>query len=80
MDKISVVDRLFHEITELLPDIKTVDGKYREEHFTTNKDGTKIYSNLLNEVMAIADLFDQLYEEGTCQVDRYNDMFYVSIG
>ena len=95
MDRIEKVDKLFHQITELLPCIydSEVDDEFKQEHFTTNPDGTQILSSLSEEVEAIANLFDELYGMGTTQtgyydpdvdrledmVDAYTGLFYVSI-
>lgn len=95
MDRIEKVDKLFHEITSMLPMIydAEVTDEFKATHFLTDPDGTEILSSDQNEVEAIANLFDQLYGEGTCctgyydpeedeqndEVDAYTGLYYVSI-
>ena len=95
MDRITKVDKLLHQITDLLPCIydSDVTDEYKATHFLTNADGTEILSSNENEIEALANLFDQLYEEGTCntgyydpeedernnEVDAYTGLYYVTI-
>ncbi len=74
MDRIEKVDKLFHQITEMLPMIydEEVDDEFKETHFLTNPDGTQILSTEESEVETIANLFDQLYGEVTCGIGHYD--------
>ena len=95
MDRITKVNKLFHEITSMLPMIydSEVTDEFKESNFLTDPDGTEILSSDQIEVEAIANLFDQLYGIGTCntgyydpeedkrndEVDAYTGLYYVSI-
>lgn len=95
MERITKVDKIIREITSLLPSIydDDVTDEYKETHFVTDPDGTEILSAVEEEVEALANLFDQLYGEGTCntgyydpeedkrnnEVDAYTGLYYVSI-
>ena len=94
-NRIEKVDKLFHQITDMLPMIydSEVDDEFKETHFLTNPDGTIILSSDARETEAIANLFDQLYGIGTCETgyyehddehtennDAYTTLHYVSIG
>lgn len=94
-DRITKVDKLIHEITGLLPCIydSQVTDAYKLTHFLTDPDGTEILSADENEVEALANLFDQLYGQGTCNTgyydpeedkrndeeDAYTGLYYVTI-
>ena len=96
MDRIEKVDKLIHQITEMLPCIydSEVDDDFKETHFLTNPDGTEILSTEESEIETLANLFDQLYDMGTCttgyydpeedelngEVDAYTGLYYLSIG
>lgn len=94
MDRIEKVDKLIHQITEMLPCIyDKVDDDFKETHFLTNPDGTEILSTEESEIETLANLFDQLYGMGTCttgyydpeedelngEVDAYTGLYYLSI-
>lgn len=95
LNRIEKVDRVFKEIASLLPMIydSEVDDEFKKTHFITTPDGDEILSAEESEVEAIANLFDQLYGEGTCntgyydpiederngEVDAYTGLYYVSI-
>ena len=91
MDKITKVDELFRQITNMLPCIydKEVTDEFKETHFLTDPDGTNIFSTERNDVETIANIFDQLYGEGTCctgemgmrcgEPDAYTGLYYVNI-
>lgn len=94
-DRITKVDKLLHEIASMLPMIydSEVDDNFKFTHFITNSDRTEILSANESEVEALANLFDQLYGEGTCntgyydpeedkrnnEVDAYTGLYYVTI-
>lgn len=94
-DRVSKVDAIFKEITDLLPMIydREVDDEFKESHFIVNPNRDEILSTEESEVEAIANLFDQLYGEGTCntgyydpeedkrndEVDTYTGLYYVTI-
>lgn len=94
-NRIAKVNDIFKAITDMLPMIydREVTNEFKETHFLTDPDGTEILSSEENEVEAIANLFDQLYGEGTCntgyydpvederngEVDAYTGLYYVSI-
>ena len=94
-DRITKVDKLIHEITALLPCIydEEVTDDYKLTHFITDPDGTEILSADENEVETLANLFDQLYGQGTCNTgyydpeedkqnneeDAYTGLYYVTI-
>jgi len=95
MDRIAKVDQLLKEITNLLPCIydSAVTDEYKGEHFLTNPDGDEILSAYRDEVEILANLFDQLYGEGTVntgyydpeederngELDAYSGLYYVTI-
>ena len=95
MDRIEKVNQIVKMISELLPMIydKEVTDEFKSTHFLTDPDGTEILSANESEVEAIANLFDQLYGEGTCntgyydpeederngEVDAYTGLYYVTI-
>lgn len=95
MDRIEQVDKLFHQITEMLPMIydEEVDDEFKETHFLTDSNRVQILSTERDEVETIANLFDQLYDMGTCvtgyydpaedernnEVDAYTGLYYVTI-
>ena len=95
MDRIEKADRVIRGITDLLPTIydRFVTDEYKTTHFVTDPDRTEILSSCESEVEALANLFDQLYGEGTCntgyydpgederngEVDAYTGLYYVSI-
>ena len=94
-DRITKVDKLIHEITALLPCIydEEVTDDYKLTHFITDPDGTEILSSDESEIEALANLFDQLYGQGTCNTgyydpeedkrnneeDAYTGLYYVTI-
>lgn len=94
-DRITKTDRLIKEITELLPCIydEGVTDEYKKTHFLTDPDGTEILSTSQGEIEALANLFDQLYGEGTCNTgyydpeedrcnneeDAYTGLYYVTV-
>lgn len=83
------VDKLFHQITDLLPFIYDCTDEEKFGSFTTNEDGDTIYSSNQNEIDVIANLFDQLYggevcDAGDCglcdgEPDVYTGLYYVTI-
>ena len=97
MDRIEKVDKIFKMITEILPmiydDKVDVTDEFKATHFLVDPDRTEILSANESEVEAIANLFDQLYGEGTCntgyydpeederngEVDAYTGLYYVTI-
>ena len=95
MDRIDIVDRMLTEIALLLPCIydPEVDDDFKETHFLTNADRTEVLSTSESEIEALANLFDQLYGEGTVntgyydpiederngEVDAYTGLYYVTI-
>ncbi len=95
MERIAKVDNIIKSITALLPCIYDgeVDDEFKETHFLTDPDGTEILSANENEIEILANLFDQLYGEGTCntgyydpeedelnnEVDAYTGLYYVLI-
>lgn len=76
MDRIEKVDKLIHQITEMLPCIydnyDKVDDDFKKTHFLTNPDGTEILSTEESEIETLANLFDQLYGMGTCTTGYYD--------
>ena len=74
MDRIEKVDKLFHQITEMLPCIydSEVDDDFKETHFLTDSNRAQILSTERNEVETIANLFDQLYDMGTTQTGYFD--------
>ena len=94
-DRITKADAIFKAITDLLPMIydREVDDEFKESHFIVNSNRDEILSTEESEVEAIANLFDQLYGEGTCntgfydseederngEVDAYTGLYYVTI-
>lgn len=95
MDRIDKVNMIVKAITEILPMIydSEVTDEFKSTHFVVDPDGTEILSANESEVEAIANLFDQLYGEGTCntgyydptederngEIDAYTGLYYVSI-
>lgn len=95
MDRIEKVDKLIHQITELLPCIydSEVDDEFKRTHFLTDPDRTEILSTEESEIETLANLFDQLYGTGTCntgyydpeedkmnnKVDAYTGLYYLTI-
>ena len=97
MDRIEKVNTIIRMITDILPmiydDKVEVTDEFKATHFLTDPDGTEILSANESEVEAIANLFDQLYGEGTCntgyydpeederngEVDAYTGLYYVTI-
>ena len=95
MDGIEKVNQIVRSITDMLPMIydSCVTDEYKATHFLTDPDRTEILSSNGSEVEALANLFDQLYGEGTCntgyydpvederngEVDAYTGLYYVSI-
>lgn len=95
IDRIDKVNKIFHMITEILPMIygDEVTDEFKETHFIVDSNRTEILSKDESEVEAIANLFDQLYGEGTCntgyydpvedarnnEVDAYTGLYYVTI-
>ena len=95
MDRIEKANWIIKEITSMLPTIydNCVTDEYKATHFVTDPDRTEILSSRESEVEALANLFDQLYGEGTCntgyydpaederngEVDAYTGLYYVSI-
>lgn len=94
-DRITKVDKIVREITSMLPCIydEVVTDEYKSTHFITDPDGTEILSTDESEVETLANLFDQLYGQGTCntgyydpeedrrnnEVDAYTGLYYVTI-
>ena len=74
MDRITMVDNLFHQITKLLPCIydDEVDDEFKQMHFLTDPVGNQILSTESSEVETIANLFDDLYGMGTTQMGYYD--------
>ena len=95
MQRIDKVDAIITNITDLLPCIydSEVTDDYKFKHFLTDPDGTEILSANENEIDTLANLFDQLYGEGTCntgyydpeederngETDAYTGLYYVSV-
>ena len=95
MDRIEKVDQIVKAITDMLPTIydSCVTDEYKATHFVTDPDRTEILSSDESEVEALANLFDQLYGEGTCntgyydpvedgrngETDAYTGLYYVNI-
>ena len=95
MNRIEKTNQIIREITGMLPTIydDCVTDEYKATHFVTDPDRTEILSSCESEVEALANLFDQLYGEGTCntgyydpiederngEVDAYTGLYYVSI-
>ena len=97
MDRIEKVNTIFRMITDILPTIYDdkvdVTDEFKSTHFLVDPDRTEILSANESEVEAIANLFDQLYGEGTCntgyydpeederneEVDAYTGLYYVTI-
>lgn len=85
-NRITTVDEIVKAIINMLPDNST------DNCFITNYNKTEILSKEESEIEAIANLFDQLYGEGTCttgyydpeednrnnEVDTYTGMYYIS--
>lgn len=94
-DRTTRVDTIFKAITDLLPMIydREVDDEFLKSHFIVNSNRDEILSTEEGEIEAIANLFDQLYGEGTCntgfydpeeddrngEVDAYTGLYYVTI-
>lgn len=94
-DRTTRVDAIFKAITDLLPMIydREVDDEFKGSHFVVSSSRDEILSTEESEVEAIANLFDQLYGEGTCntgyynpeedkrnnEVDAYTGLYYVTI-
>ena len=66
--------KLFHKITEKLPEIydSVVTDMFKETHLLTNPDRDMILSVEREDVEALANLFNQLFGEETCYVGRYD--------
>ena len=95
MDRIERVDKLIHQITEMLPCIydSEVDDDFKRTHFLTDPGRLEILSAEESEIETLANLFDQLYNEGTCntgyydpeedelngEVDAYTGLYYLTI-
>lgn len=93
-DRIEKADNILKQITELLPCIydEEVDDYFKATHFLTDPDRTEILSAEESEIEALANLFDQLYGEGTVntgyydpvedkqhdEVDSYTGLYYVN--
>ena len=93
-DRIEKVDNILKQITELLPCIydEEVDDNFKATHFLTDPGRTEILSAEESEIEALANLFDQLYDEGTVntrysdpvedkrhnEVDAYTGLYYVN--
>ena len=89
MNRIEKVDRIIEDIACLLPNVAERKG----DEFCTDQDCTEILSTNEFEIEALANLFDQLYEEGTVntgyydpkddemnnEVDVYTGLYYVSV-
>ena len=87
------VEKIWNHITNLLPTIDEVDGELKKAKFMTSRDRSEILSTDENEVETIANLFDQLYGEGTMvtgyydpvederngEVDNHTGFYYVTI-
>ena len=95
MDRIIQVDKLLKEMANMLPNINSnMSDEFKSSHFLTSKDGMEILSTNECEVEALANLFDQLYGEGTVntgyydpiedkrngETDEYTGLYYVTIG
>ena len=72
MDRINKVNKLWHEIINLLPDVYDVNDEDRPYRFMINSGCGYILSTSEQEVEAIANLFDQLYDTGTCHTGYYD--------
>lgn len=95
MNRIEKVDKIFRSIADLLPMIydDCVTDDFKTSNFMVDPNGTEILSSEQSEVEALANLFDQLYGEGTTntgyydpkederngEVDAYTGLYYVSI-
>ncbi len=80
MNRIDTIDKVFHGITKLLP--KTTDDKSLERlRFSTNPEETEIRSYNRVDIEAIANLFEQLYEDNAIITgqDEQAKFFYASI-
>ena len=89
MDRIEKVDKIINEIARLLPDVEERNG----DEFCSDRDCTEILSTNESEIEVLANLFDQLYGEGTVntgyydpeddernnEVDIYTGLYYVSV-
>lgn len=95
MDRITKVDKIFQKIAGMLPKpLKEDTLEDKNSQFFANADGTMILSTDESEIEALANLFDQLYDQGTCTTgyydpeedadddceDEYTGFYYVSIG
>ena len=72
MERIDRADYIISEIAKMLPEIYEIDDETRETRFFTNPDRTEILSSSSVEIEALANLFDQLYGEGTCITGQYD--------
>lgn len=95
MDRIDAVDRLLRELINMLPNIydSEVDDEFKATHFLADSNYEEILSANESEIEALANLFDQLYGEGTVNtgyydpvederngaVDAYTGLYYVTI-
>lgn len=95
MERINTVDGLIREMIKLLPCIydEQVTDEFKETHFLTDPDGTEILSTNREEIEALANFFDQLYEDPCIntgyydpeedkrnnEVDAYTGLYYMSI-
>ena len=58
------ISELFFKITEMLPNVYDVDDEYKANHFVTDPDGGLILNTSESKIETLADLFDQLNEDG----------------
>lgn len=73
MDKIEKAEKLFEQIADMLPcvDDNKIDN-YEMSQFVATDDGTMILSTEESEIETIANLFDQLADEGICTTGYYD--------
>ena len=95
MDRIEAVDKLIHQIVDLLPCIydEGITDEYKETHFLTSPNNMEILSSKESEIETLANFFDQLYGVGTVttgyydpdedrrngEVDAYTGLYYMII-
>lgn len=90
MNRITKVDGLLRELVSMLPKVGDADAS---NNFLASADGTEILTTEESEAEALANLFDQIYGEGTVntgyydpeedkrngEVDDYTGLYYVTI-
>ena len=64
MERNKELTKLFFKITEMLPNVYDVDDDYKANYFVTDSNGDLILNASESKIETLADLFDQLSEDG----------------